>query len=136
MGQYKKFQIDRKDGWKFKTTSGTNGEDFSAQVYVDDNGEISRESYSDKYLKELDAKDDTSNPKDNDQNGNDNGKNGKGKDQNGKDNDKDDKKDGCLTKIIKAPFRLIWWLIKFLLKNALVILTFGIANGWFDDKEK
>ena len=42
-------------------------------------------------------------------------------------------KEGCLTKIIKAPFRILWWLIKFILKNALVILTFGLANGWFDD---
>ena len=38
--------------------------------------------------------------------------------------------------ILKAPFRLLWWLTKFILKNALVILTFGILNGWFDkDKD-
>ena len=46
-------------------------------------------------------------------------------------------KEGCLTKIIKAPFRFLWWLIKFIFKIALSILTLGLVNSWFNgDKDK
>lgn len=34
-------------------------------------------------------------------------------------------KDGCLIKLIKAPFRLLFWLIK----KILIILSFGILSG-------
>jgi len=56
MGHYEDIKIDRKDGWKFQSTHGTNGEDYYAKVYVDDNGEISKESYSREY-KEKNGKD-------------------------------------------------------------------------------
>lgn len=35
-------------------------------------------------------------------------------------------------KLLLAPFKLLWWIIK----KALVILTFGILSGAFDDNNK
>ena len=105
-------------------------------MYVDDNGNISKDSYSREYNKKLEDEDSKGNDEKPDKNGKgdkDNDKNGKGDKGN---EGKDEKKEGCLAKILKAPFRLLWWLTKFILKNALVILTFGILNGWFDkDKD-
>ncbi len=95
-------------------------------MYVDDKGKISKDSYSREYNKKLEDED----SKGNDEKPDKNGKGDKGNEG------KDEKKEGCLAKILKAPFRLLWWLTKFVLKNALVILTFGIVNGWFDkDKD-
>ncbi len=119
MGHYENIKIDRKDGWKYQTTLGTNGDDYHARVYVDDEGNIAKESYSREY---------------NEKNGN-NDKSPKGKEDDDEIDDEKDEKEGCLKKILLAPFRFLWWLIKFILKNALIILTFGIANGWFDDKD-
>ena len=45
------------------------------------------------------------------------------------DNSSSSNKDGCLMKIIKAPFKLLWWIIK----TVLNIVTFGFFNGWFED---
>ena len=122
MGHYEDIKIDRSEGWKYSNTHGTSGDDYHARVYVDDKGEISKDSYSQEY---------------NDKNGNNDKPDKKGNDKKGNDKsgNSGEKKEGCLTKIIKAPFRFLWWLIKFILKNALVILTFGIANGWFDKKD-
>lgn len=120
MGHYEDIKIDRSESWKYQSTHGTNGEDFHAKVYVDDKGEISKDSYSQEY---------------NEKNGNSDKPDKKGKDKKGKSGKGSGKKESFLMKVIKAPFRLLWWLIKFILKNALVILTFGIANGWFDKKD-
>ncbi len=124
MGHYEEINIDRSEGWKYQTTLDNSTDGYRAKVYVDDNGEISKDSYSREY-------------------NNKNGKADKGKEAKGKGNkNKGSKgsvgkeKEGCLTKIIKAPFRFLWWLIKLIFKNALVILTFGIANGWFDKDDK
>lgn len=126
MGHYENIKIDRRENWKYQTTLGTNGDDNYARVYVDDNGIISKDSYSREYNKILEDED----SKGNDEKPDKNGKGDKGNEG------KDEKKEGCLAKILKAPFRLLWWLTKFILKNALVILTFGIVNGWFDkDKD-
>lgn len=38
-------------------------------------------------------------------------------------------KEGCLTKLWKAPFRLLWWLIK----QALVILSLGMLSAWLNN---
>ena len=40
-------------------------------------------------------------------------------------------KEGCLAKIIKAPFRLLWWLVK----QCLVIVSLGMLNEWLNDKK-
>lgn len=126
MGHYEDIQIDRREDWQYQSTHGTNGDDFYARVYVDDKGKISKDSYSREYNKKLEDED----SKGNDEKPDKNGKGDKGNEG------KDEKKEGCLAKILKAPFRLLWWLTKFILKNALVILTFGIVNGWFDkDKD-
>lgn len=125
MGHFENIKIDRREGWKYQDTLG-NGDDFYARVYVDDNGNISKDNYSREYNKKLEDED----SKGNDEKPDKNGKGDKGNEG------KDEKKEGCLAKILKAPFRLLWWLTKFILKNALVILTFGILNGWFDkDKD-
>ena len=34
-------------------------------------------------------------------------------------------------KLLFAPFKLLWWIIK----KALVILTFGLLSGAFDEKK-
>lgn len=135
MGHFENIKIDRREGWKYQNTLG-NGDDFYARVYVDDNGNISKDNYSREYNKKLEDEDSKGNDEKPDKNGKgdkDNDKNGKGDKGN---EGKDETKEGCLAKILKAPFRLLWWLTKFILKNALVILTFGILNGWFDkDKD-
>jgi hypothetical protein len=125
MGHYEDIKIDRSEGWKYSNTHGTSGDDYHARVYVDDDGNISHDSYSRKYIRE----------KNKEELGKNSDKEGKGEKGNDKSGNSGEKKEGCLTKIIKAPFRFLWWLIKFILKNALVILTFGIANGWFDKKD-
>ena len=126
MGHYENIKIDRRENWKYQTTLGTSFDDNYARVYVDDNGNISKDSYSREYNKKREDED----SKGNDEKPDKNGKGDKGNEG------KDEKKEGCLAKILKAPFRLLWWLTKFILKNALVILTFGIVNGWFDkDKD-
>lgn len=120
MGHFEDLKIDRSESWKYSSTHGTNGDDFYAKVYVDDNGNISKDSYSREY---------------NEKNGN-NDKPGKtDKKGNAKIGKGDKKKEGCMAKIIKAPFRLLWWIIKFILKNLLVILTLGIASSWLDNKK-
>ena len=131
MGHFENIKIDRREGWKYQNTLG-NGDDFYARVYVDDNGNISKDNYSREYNKKLEDEDSKGNDEKPDKNGKgdkDNDKNGKGDKGN---EGKDETKEGCLAKILKAPFRLLWWLTKFILKNALVILTFGIVNSWFD----
>ena len=111
MGHYKDIKIDRSEGWKYSDRLD-NGDGYYARVYVDDEGNISKNSYSNAYNKKQ---------------GNDEEPNKKGKGN----KKKDKEHEGCLTKILKAPFRLLWWL----LKKALVILTFGILDGWFDKED-
>ena len=69
MGHYKDIKIDRSEGWKYQTTVGTNGDDYHARVYVDDKGEISKDSYSREYNKELEEKDSKGNDEKPDKNG-------------------------------------------------------------------
>ena len=125
MGHFEEIDIDRREGWKYQTTL-SNSDSCRARVYVDDDGNISQDSYSRQYIRE----------KNKEELGKNSDKEGKGKKGNDKNGKSGEKKEGCLAKIIKAPFRFLWWLIKLILKNLLVILTFGIANGWFDkDKD-
>ena len=44
MGHYEDIKIDRSEGWKYSNTHGTSGDDYHARVYVDDKGEISKDS--------------------------------------------------------------------------------------------
>ena len=41
-------------------------------------------------------------------------------------------KEGCLAKIIKAPFRLLWWI----LKKALILFSFGLLANWLNSEEQ
>lgn len=53
MGHYEDIQIDRREGWKYQSTHGTNGDDYYARVYVGDDGKITEDSYSLQYRKKL-----------------------------------------------------------------------------------
>lgn len=120
MSHFEEIEIDRSEGWKYQTTLG-NGDSYKARVLIDDDGKIAQNSYSREYIRKT-AKEEVKAAKE---------EKGKGKKEKvGKDGKE---KEGCLKKMIKAPFRFLWWLIKFLLKTILVILTLGIANGWFKD---
>ena len=46
---------------------------------------------------------------------------------------------GCLWRVIKFPFKLIWWIIKaiwWIIKLALKIVTFGLLTGIIDPTDK
>ena len=53
MGHYEDIQINRREGWKYQSTHGTNGDDYYAKVYVGDDGKITEDSYSLQYRKKL-----------------------------------------------------------------------------------
>lgn len=110
MAHFEDIKIDRHDGWKYSYTHGTNGDDYYARVRVDDNGNITEDSYS-KVYKE---------------------KNNKDKSENKKSNLKDSNKEGCLKKMIKAPFKCLWWI----LKKILGILTLGLISSWLNGDGK
>ena len=111
--------VSSEESKKYANVSGTDpAKGFDVKVTYNADGSINEErTYSEGYREQLKKERGQDKPK-------------KEKKKAPKDNSD---KEGCLTKIIKAPFRFLWWLIKFILKNALVILTFGLANGWFDD---
>ncbi len=119
MGHFEEFFIDRSEGWKYQTTL-ENADGVRAKVWVDDDGNISKDSYSREYNKKNSSSDKPRKEK---------------KNRDGKSSKGSEKKESFLKKVIKAPFRFLWWLIKFLLKNSLNILTFGILRGWFDKKD-
>ncbi len=100
MGYFKEINIDRSEGWKYKSTLDNSSDGYRARVYVDDNGEISKDSYSQEFNKKNDKTE--------------------------KKEKKDRKeKEGCLTKLWKAPFRLLWWLTK----KVLIILSLGLLSS-------
>lgn len=111
--------VSSEESKKYANVSGTDpAKGFDVKVTYNADGSINeKRTYSEGYREQLKKERGQDKPK-------------KEKKKAPKDNSD---KEGCLTKIIKAPFRFLWWLIKFILKNALVILTFGLANGWFDD---
>lgn len=117
MGHFEEIQIDRSEGWKYQTTLDNSKDGYRAKVWVDDDGKISKESYSRKYNEKC-SKSDKSEKSD---------KKSKAKGNKGKDIKK---KEGWLTKLWKAPFRLLWWLVK----QVLIILSLGILNNWLNKK--
>jgi hypothetical protein len=134
MGHFEDIKIDRSEGWKYSSTHGTNGDDYHARVYVDDKGEISKDSYSREYNDKNGNNEKPEKPdkKGNDKKGND--KNGKGK--------VEKEKESWLKKILLAPFRLLWWIIKKLLKLLcgvvkliLGIVTLGMLDSILNPKE-
>lgn len=108
-----------KENWNdhlnYKGNSSKGG-DLYVTVHYNDDGTIDKKrTYTKEYLKKLEEEEDGTNKKEK-----------KKKDTTGR------KKDGCLAKIIKAPFKLLWWLIKIVLK----ILTFGLIASILDDDKK
>ena len=112
MSTFENKLIPRSEAWKYSNTFGTNGDDFYAKLTMNDDGTIAKESYSKAYRKQQQkyklqsSKEET--------------RNNKKKEKNG---------EGCLAKILKAPFRLLWWLLKKLLGLLPVIITLGIINS-------
>lgn len=103
-------KIDPKDSWMYSYVSGgSNG--FEAKIFTDGNGNILESTYSKEYRKRLK-------------------KEGK-KEGKPKRVEKENDGDGCLMKIIKAPFKLIWWIIK----NVLIIVSLGMLSSWLNSDE-
>lgn len=106
--------VDKGESWKYSSVSYYAGrDDVEVRIYIDDNGLIDNSTYSDTYLKE----------------------NGLGKYAVKEESDqqepvaqkktKEKKKSSFKRKLLLAPLKLIWWLIKFLLK--LIGLSFLIS---------
>ena len=93
------------------------GDTVQAYVYYNSDGTIDeKKTYTDYYYKQLHKDDDD-----------------ESKDKKDKKAKSSKEKEGCLTKLWKAPFRLLWWLVK----KALIILSLGILSGLLngdDDK--
>lgn len=106
MANFKWINISRRDGWKYSATSNS-GEDYKARIFVNDDGSVDGASYSNQYKKEMK----------------------KSKKEARKSGEK---KEGCLMKIIKAPFRLLWWIFK----TFLVIITCGLLKSYLEDEKK
>lgn len=95
--------------------SSEGGGKFYAKMYYNDDGSLNEElTYSKSYYKELHPENSGKNKEE---------KVTKGKKK--KEKTKDGKKEGCLKKILLAPFRLIWWLLKMILK--LIGLSFILS---------
>ena len=96
------------------------GDTVRAYVYYNSDGTIDeKKTYTDYYYRQLHKDDEDIDNED--------------KDDEDEDNENKNKKEGCLTKLWKAPFRLLWWLVK----KALVILSLGVLSGLLnsdDDK--
>jgi ribosomal protein RSM22 (predicted rRNA methylase) len=110
MGHYEDIKIDRSEGWKYSHTHGTNGDDYHARVYVDDKGNITEDSFSKAYKDKI----------------NEGKKSNKKKERKSSQTEKE----SCLMKVLKAPFRLLWWLTK----KVLVILSLGMLDSWLNKK--
>lgn len=93
------------------------GDTVQAYVYYNSDGTIDeKKTYTDYYYKQLHKDDEV----EDDEVEDDEDKNKKEKPSK--------EKEGCLTKLWKAPFRLLWWLVK----KALIILSLGILSGLLD----
>lgn len=107
--------ISSGEQWKYSVVGHGSGEDFHARVTYNDDGSINeKETYSTKYYKELHKQDGS--------------KNKKKKEKSKKSNSKKES-DSCLVKILKAPFRLLWWIIKFVLKICGIWFIISIFTG-------
>lgn len=110
MAHYEDIKIPRSEGWKFSNTVGTSGDDFYARVLINDKGEIDESSYSESYQRRMNPPQVTE------------------KVIHIKETTK---KEGCIKKIIKAPFRLLWWIIK----QVLIIVSVGMLADWLNDNK-
>ena len=112
MAHFEEIKIDRHDGWKYSNTAGTNGDDYYAKVLVNDDGSIAEESYSKAYREKI----------------------GKGKETGSikQSSTKVKSGDGCLMKLIKAPFKCLWWLIV----NVLKVVGIGFFLEWLTKDKK
>ena len=97
--------INPEDCWKYNCPYHT-----TADVFYKSDGSVDEErTYTKTYLKRIHKNDKAS--------------------KNKKKSSKD--KEGCLTKLWKAPFRLLWWI----LKKALLLLSFGLLANLLNSEE-
>lgn len=102
--------------------SSEGGGKFYAKMYYNDDGSLNEElTYSKSYYKELHSEDSGKNKE---EKVTKEKKKKEKKEKKGKTKD-GNKKEGCLKKILLAPFRLIWWLLKMILK--LIGLSFILS---------
>lgn len=101
---------------KYAYASHKAGEDggYFAKVFTDKDGNIEKGSYSSSYQKSLEEKEK------------------KEKKEMKTSSSNSENKDGCLMKIIKAPFKFLWWI----LKQILGVLTLGLISSWLNGDNK
>jgi len=113
----KYLEIDRSEASKYRSTSGTNGNTVKAKITYNNDGSINKkETYSSQYLKKLEEEEDEPEEEE-------------------RYEKKSSDSDGCLMKIIKAPFRLLFWLVKKILKVLLTVFTLGLFNKLINEDE-
>lgn len=111
-------RINQHDLWKYSNAylkAGENGGAF-ARIHYHEDGSINEEwTYSKTYRDELHGKDNIDNT------------------EKESDSSETTEKEGCLMKMIKAPFKwllqALWWLTK----KILGILTLGLLSSWLND---
>jgi hypothetical protein len=115
-----RIEIDAHDVWKYQSTQ-TYAEGRSADVYYKDDGSLDEDlTYSNYYKskRQGEEKKATISSSEATHVMDDNSSRKKKK----KNKNKKDSNDGCLGKILKAPFKLLWWIIKLPFKLLLSML--------------
>ena len=105
-----RININPSDAWKYANVFHGAGDKWEAEVVTDSNGNVTDHTYSQSYLKQQrkQAKAETK-----------------------KEKKVTSNKESCFKKLIKAPFKILWWIIK----KVLIIVTFGALTGMFDENK-
>ena len=139
MSEFKNIRIERNESWKYSNVLMQDDKTW-AKVLVQDDGEIAPHSYTEAYHKKYGTKyyhekygnNDKPETKSNDK---------KGKDKSSKGNVAK-KNESWLMKILLAPLRFLWWLIKMLfkllwlvVKILLMIVSLGMLGSVLNPKD-
>jgi len=120
MGYYKNIPISSDEVSKYSNVS-LSSEGLHAKVYILDDGTIDENSYSRSYLEKIKEKEEKKIKEVIDK-----------ELKKARKSEKTISNDGCLMKIVKAPFRFLWWLIK----KTFVILSLGLLSGVLNSDKK
>ena len=44
--------------------------------------------------------------------------------------------ESCITSILLAPFRLVWWILKIVISAVIFAITFGYVSDLWDNRNK
>ncbi len=128
-----KVSHDEYSSGKYKYSSYRGQEEYFVKIWYNDDGSINEEyTYIEPYLAKKRKQEEDQNVEDKTDK-----KTKKKKEKKNKKNKKSESnsdEDGCLTKILKAPFKGIWWLIKKILLFILSIVTLGLINKYLKDE--